>query len=187
MKQKDNYKGLKVLSFLFPIVGLIIYAINVKKDDELANIGAKWALIGVLAIPTIIFIVYFIIISLQTTTYLNVKNKKIPIVNEILSNQTIETVYNHEAYGIEMSQDTVNVILKGTQSNISLAKQVCNAYVDFSKLNVGTHNITVNYKCKINDIDYEITPKAITVKLCDKMSTLKNGKIEYVYGPPCKQ
>ena len=48
MKSIDkDYKGANIISFLFPIVGLIIYAINIGKNHKLANDCLKWALFGI--------------------------------------------------------------------------------------------------------------------------------------------
>ena len=41
-----EYKGANIISFLFPIVGLIIYAINIGKNDKLAKSCVKTALLG---------------------------------------------------------------------------------------------------------------------------------------------
>lgn len=48
----------KLISFFFPLIGLIIYAINVEKNDKLAKDCLKWALfgIGAYALLLILFI-----------------------------------------------------------------------------------------------------------------------------------
>lgn len=66
----DNYTALKVISFLFPIIGLIIYAVNIGKNDYLAKEGSKWAIVGMIS-ALIIFILGFIIVTIlipQSTT-----------------------------------------------------------------------------------------------------------------------
>lgn len=42
----DEYKGANIMSFIFPAVGLIIYAVNVGKNDKLAKSCIKMALYG---------------------------------------------------------------------------------------------------------------------------------------------
>lgn len=48
----------KLVSFFFPLIGLIIYAINIEKNDKLAKDCLKWALfsIGAYALLLILFI-----------------------------------------------------------------------------------------------------------------------------------
>lgn len=41
-----NYTGLKVISFFIPIVGLIVYAVNIVQNPEIAKECGKYALIG---------------------------------------------------------------------------------------------------------------------------------------------
>lgn len=43
---KSEYLGPKIISFLFPIVGLIIYAVNVGKNDRLANDAVLFSIVG---------------------------------------------------------------------------------------------------------------------------------------------
>ena len=66
----NNYTLLRVISFLFPIVGLIIYAVNIGKNDYLAKEGSKWAIIGMIS-GVIVIILCFIIATIlipQSTT-----------------------------------------------------------------------------------------------------------------------
>ena len=44
---EEEYKGANIISFLFPFVGLIIYAVNIGKNDKLAKSCVKAALSGV--------------------------------------------------------------------------------------------------------------------------------------------
>lgn len=59
-----NNKVPKIISFIFPIIGLIIYAVNVGKNDILAKDCLKYALYGLL-LPILIFILIFIIYIIQ--------------------------------------------------------------------------------------------------------------------------
>lgn len=45
-KYQNNYGTLKVISFLIPIVGLIVYAVNIVQNPEIAKECGKFALIG---------------------------------------------------------------------------------------------------------------------------------------------
>jgi len=42
----ENYTGLCVISFLIPIIGLIVYAVNIVQNPEVAKPVGRWALIG---------------------------------------------------------------------------------------------------------------------------------------------
>ena len=44
---EKEYKGANIISFLFPPVGLIIYAINIGKNDKLAKSCVKCAITGI--------------------------------------------------------------------------------------------------------------------------------------------
>lgn len=68
MKEDNNYTGAKVLSFFIPLVGLIIYAVNIGKNNKLAKNCGKWALIGI-SIPIAMYLIFLVI-----STYVGVKN-----------------------------------------------------------------------------------------------------------------
>lgn len=71
-KKKTEYKnatesnenlGLKIVSFLFPLVGLIVYAVNIVQNPDIAKQCGKWALIGfciglILSISTICIVMF---------------------------------------------------------------------------------------------------------------------------------
>lgn len=87
---KNKYTSVKVISFLFPIIGLIIYAVNVGRNDELAKISLKWVIrsfiiIGILVVLYIISIIVVSLIINSNFKKTNVKNIMIPDV----SGQTI--------------------------------------------------------------------------------------------------
>lgn len=46
VRKDDDYLGLKIVCFLFPVVGLIVYAVNIVQNPEIAKPCGKWALIG---------------------------------------------------------------------------------------------------------------------------------------------
>lgn len=58
---RNNNTLIKVISFLFPPIGLIIFAINIGKDDILAKMSVKYALLGIVIIPLTIFIILTIL------------------------------------------------------------------------------------------------------------------------------
>ena len=62
IKNRDKkYNGANILSFFIPLVGLIIYAINIGKNDKLAKSCVKNALYGILATICICLSCFFTI------------------------------------------------------------------------------------------------------------------------------
>lgn len=62
MKEDNtNETRSKVISFCFPIIGLIIYAINVGKNDNLAKDCSKWAICS-MTISVIMTVLYILLV-----------------------------------------------------------------------------------------------------------------------------
>lgn len=59
-KDKD-YLGANILSYFIPLIGLIIYAVNIGKNDKLAKSCVKTALFGLLATICILLSCFFTI------------------------------------------------------------------------------------------------------------------------------
>ncbi len=77
-----NNKLLKIISFLFPPIGLIIFAINIGKNDTLAKISVKYALLGIVIIPLTIFIIFTILYGAYNNKVNDVSSSiKIPVAN----------------------------------------------------------------------------------------------------------
>lgn len=70
ISSNDDYLLLRVISFIFPIIGLIIYAVNVGKNEYLAKESSKWSIRGMITAVIIIILVFIIIaiITPQNTT-----------------------------------------------------------------------------------------------------------------------
>ena len=179
MKQKESYNSVKILSFLLPIIGLMIYAINVKKDNKLARMGIKWALIGMSIVPVTIIVSIWVYKHYDDMIVSNSQE-----YTETLKEQPINVIYNDKLFIIEILQDKVNITLKGTKTDVLIAKESCNAYVDLTKLKADNYNLQVDYNCTDTNVNYEIKPKTITVNICDKVSSIQNGTI--VYEKVCK-
>lgn len=80
-------KGANIISFLFPIVGLIIYAVNIGKNDKLAKSCVKMALLG-MAFGVILYIIVqlslFGVYSFSKTETKTITKQKINTSEEIL-------------------------------------------------------------------------------------------------------
>lgn len=110
---------LKVISFLFPLVGLIIYAVNVGKNDELATDGLKYALYGV-GIGFIMLIVVFMILSI---VYFLGK----PVNNTIYGSRNDNNVVNQE----KLTSSEEDYIISQTEQYYNRTKK----HIDYNKKN----------------------------------------------------
>lgn len=67
IKNKDkDYTGANILSYFIPLVGLIIYAVNIGKNDKLAKSCVKAALFGITTALCILLSVFFSLGILHT-------------------------------------------------------------------------------------------------------------------------
>ena len=63
-----EYVGANVLSFFIPLAGVIIYAVNVGKNDKLAKSSIKTAISGFVASLTIVFSIFmFLFVAYEIT------------------------------------------------------------------------------------------------------------------------
>lgn len=65
-----NYTSIKVISFIFPFYGLLIYSINIgkesKKSEKVANIALEWFIYGIIftiVLVVIACITYFLVFT----------------------------------------------------------------------------------------------------------------------------
>lgn len=88
---KEN-NGANILSFFFPIVGFIIYAVNVGKKNNIAKSCIRMSFLGMMCATTIFLISKSIIIiatPVEKDTYINNN-----ITNISISNDTRENIKN---------------------------------------------------------------------------------------------
>ena len=109
------------------------------------------------------------------------KNSSIMMNNyaERIYGETVNAIYNEEAYVIDGIPKTADVVLIGSKSNIFLAKQypTKGISVDLRELGVGTHRVQLKYSQSFGFVDYKIDPSYVTVVIHDKIS----GKREVGY------
>lgn len=60
-ESNKNSIGVFFISFFFPMIGLIIYAVNIGKNDELAKNGSRGAIYGMVAVLLITIIIFAIL------------------------------------------------------------------------------------------------------------------------------
>lgn len=91
---------------------------------------------------------------------------------EVLTNQTVKTVYNEEAYVVEGLPKTVDITLIGNNANLYIAKQSSanEVIVDLTGLKAGTHKVDFRYNQGISSVDYKVNPSYATVIIYNKVS-----------------
>lgn len=95
---------------------------------------------------------------------------------QIIEDQSINVVYNHESYVVEGVPENVDITLIGNKSNMYLATQLGNHEVelDLSKYGVGTYKVPLKYNNPISTVDYKLDPSTVTVKISERVSVKKN-------------
>lgn len=178
MSSNDDYTLLRVISFIFPIIGLIVYAVNVGKNDKLANDCIKFALIPFIVIPILIFILY---------NAFNFDNNKISNSNVItkIVDIPVKVLYNKEIYVIDGVPSNIKIELKGISSDIYSLINSDNFYVvlDLKNYNASKNVYSVPYifDNPIEDINYKIIDKNANVNIKEKHITTTNKvTIQYI-------
>ena len=94
---------------------------------------------------------------------------------EVLKDQTVEAVYNEEAYVVEGLPDKVDITLMGSRSDLFIAKQSTTSKVtgDLTGLKPGTHKVDIEYMRPNDSVDYSVNPSVATVNIYPKVSESK--------------
>lgn len=127
---KDNSTLIKVISFLFPPIGLIIFAINIGKNDTLAKMSVKYALLGIVIVPLTIFIILTILYGGYNSKINEMTSSiKVPIANVYIGSR--EQITEDMIDYIEISKtaikdnlitDTKDIIGKYTNNSCTIPK-----------------------------------------------------------------
>ncbi len=118
-------------------------------------------------------IIISLLISVGIFVYVDRKSTTISETSaEVLYNQTVNAIYNEEAYVIEGIPESVDITMIGRKSDLYLAKQlpVDAVDIDLKDLKEGTHKVTLKYKGAINTINYKLDPSVATVVIYPKVS-----------------
>lgn len=93
----------------------------------------------------------------------------------VLTNQSVEAIYNEEAYVVEGIPKNVDITLMGRKSDLYLAKQLGEhtLSLDLSGLGVGTHKVKLKYNNPIQTLDYKLDPSTVTVVISPKVSEVR--------------
>ena len=144
----------KIVSFLFPIVGLIIYATNIGGNNKkLANDCLKYAIISIIiAFSIVIIIVYIVplIFGTKTTT--------------IQGNRIENTTITEEK--INLTEEEKQVLLNGAEEFYNNTQ----SWFDYKKKTTISVKEMIVYKYIPNDYDYLSTYK-VKISLNDTKPT----------------
>ncbi len=101
---------------------------------------------------------------------------------EIISNQPVNILYNKEAYVVEGTVDTVDIILTGKKSAIYLAKQLGDHEVVLDltdyKPSDTPYRVKLSYNQTVDSIKYKLDPTYVNVTIKNKVSKLSQVSYE---------
>jgi len=120
----------------------------------------------------------FISLAVAVATFIVVNNETTALLENsaaVLYDQSVNAIYNEEAFVIEGLPETVDVTLIGKSSELYLAKQVGveDISVDLSGLGVGSHKVDLQYTRTISSVEYKLNPSTATIIIYPKISELK--------------
>ena len=157
MKEKEELKasiGLKIICFLIPLVGLIIYACNVAHNRKYANQCGLSSLIGFI-IPIIIVIVAFIFFSIACITKNTLDNTFDASKNNLI------TMSNVQEYSVEET-----IIPKVAGMTFEEAKEKLEKMnLKVEKIEEKNKYIEYGYVIRQEPEDNTITEEGTTIKL----------------------
>ena len=115
----------------------------------------------------------FIIIDQQIVVF---SNKSA----EVLKGQSVEAIYNEEAYVVEGLPSSVDITLMGSRSDLFIAKQstASKVTVDLTGLRPGTHRVNIEYTQPMSSISYSVNPAVATVNIYPKVSETKTLSVD---------
>lgn len=121
----------------------------------------------------------FISLALAVIIFIVVDQKIINFTDnsaEVFKGQSVNVIYNEEAYVVEGLPETVDVTLIGSKADLYIAKQSSNhsVTVDLTGLEPGTHKVNIEYDQGFNNIEYSVNPSVATVIIYEKVSASKN-------------
>ena len=135
-----------------------------------------------------------IIVSLicAFATFFVVDNKATKLVDTeatVLSNQTVEAIYNEEVYVVEGIPEDVDITLMGRKSDLYLAKQLGEHTVslDLSGLGEGTHKVKLKYNNPIQTLSYKLDPSTVTVVIYPKVSDVRTLSTDIINSDKLKE
>lgn len=95
---------------------------------------------------------------------------------EVFKNQSVNVIYNEEAYVVEGLPETVDITLIGSKADLYIAKQSSNhnVTIDLTGLEPGRHKVAIEYDYGASSIEYSVNPSVATVIIYEKISDTKS-------------
>lgn len=162
--------GKKIAKFIDTIIVVPLTKLIVKITGNKDKNGKFFETL--LARPTALL---FISLFLSIIIFIAVDQKILRFADngaEVFKGQTVNAIYNEEAYVVEGLPETVDVTLIGSKADLYIAKQSSNhsVTVDLTGLEPGTHKVNIEYDQGLNDIEYSVNPSVATVIIYEKVS-----------------
>lgn len=159
--------------FIVTPISRFIYNIGDKIKNNPAKIEKFLNRPNILLYVSLVFAVgIFFLVDSQVITL--VENEA-----EILSNQSVNVLYNKEAYVVEGLVEQVDIILTGRKSSIYLAKQLGDhdVVLDLSDYEASDTPVRVplTYNQTVDNISYKLDPSYVTVTIKKKESKIWNN------------
>ncbi len=125
----------------------------------------------------------FISLALAITMFIVIDQKILVYSDnsaEILRNQSVNAIYNSEAYVVEGLPNNVDITLIGNKANLYIAKQAPSGEVtvDLSGLKPGQHKVELKYSQASTSIEYKVNPNVATVYIYPKVSDTKTVTLD---------
>lgn len=163
-----------ILNFIDKIIVLPITKLIVKITGKHDKSGKKFE--ALLTKPTVLL---FISLFLSITLFVLVDQKRLKFFDssaQVFKNQTVEAIYNEEAYVVEGLPETVDITLIGSKADLYIANQSSEhtVTVDLTGLEPGTHKVNIEYNQGLNGLEYSVNPSVATVIIYDKVSDTRS-------------
>ena len=169
--KKKNKKSLSGISKFFDKYIIMPITRVVVKISETFGSKSKYLETWLSKSNTLLFISLILAITLFI-----VIDQKILVYSdnsaEILRNQTVNAIFNNEAYVIEGLPSAVDITLIGSKADLYIAKQAPagEVTVDMSNLKTGQHKVELKYNQASTSIEYKVNPSTATVYIYPKVS-----------------
>ena len=169
--KKKNKKSLSGISKFFDKYIIMPITRVIVKISETFGSKSKYLETWLSKSNTLLFISLILAITLFI-----VIDQKILVYSdnsaEILRNQTVNAIFNNEAYVIEGLPSAVDITLIGSKADLYIAKQAPagEVTVDMSNLKTGQHKVELKYNQASTSIEYKVNPSTATVYIYPKVS-----------------
>lgn len=166
--------GTKVIKIIDTIIVVPLTKLIVKITGSKDKNGKLFE--SLLSKPTALL---FISLFFSILIFIGVDQKILKFADngaEVFKSQTVNAIYNEEAYVVEGLPDTVDVTLIGSKADLYVAKQSSNhsVTVDLTGLEPGTHKVNIDYEQGLKNIEYSVNPSVATVIIYEKVSDSRN-------------